>query len=174
MFRALAGSRFETVVAMILRGGARPESRGVEGVTGCSGEGLHPSTWTMKPHLKMIFFSQRSKSEVVVVCVFSDRMTWRLPMVFSLPRRRLDSDVSSLCSSVACAFSGRAHCQAPRQFECVFSDRLNVVARARGWRASFLIASTHRVTGIANVFFLTVCTSLVPWPCREKWFRDPF
>ena len=131
MFRALAGSRFETVVAMILRGGARPESRGVEGVTGCSGEGLHPSTWTMKPHVKMSFFFQCSKSEVVVVCVFSDRMTWRLPRVFSLPRRRLDSDVSSLCSSVACAFSGRAHCQAPRQFECVFSDRLNVVARAR-------------------------------------------
>ena len=120
------------------------------------------------PFENEIFFSQRSKSEVVVVCVFSDRMTWRLPMVFSLPRRRLDSDVSSLCSSVACAFSGRAHCQAPRQFECVFSDRLNVVARARGWRASFLIASTHRVTGRANVFFLTVCMCLVPVPGREN------
>ena len=87
MFRALAGSRFETVVAMILRGGARPESRGVEGVTGCSGEGLHPSTWTIKPHVTMTFFFQCSKSEVVVVCVFSDRMTWRLPTLFALPRR---------------------------------------------------------------------------------------
>ena len=30
----------------VLWGGARLQSRGVEGVTGCSGEGLHSSIWT--------------------------------------------------------------------------------------------------------------------------------
>ena len=32
----------ELIVSCTLRGGARRLSRGVEGVTGCSGEGLHP------------------------------------------------------------------------------------------------------------------------------------
>ena len=32
----------ELIVSCTLRGGARRLSRGAEGVTGCSGEGLHP------------------------------------------------------------------------------------------------------------------------------------
>ena len=55
MLGTLAGSRFETLVAVILKGGARPQSRGVEGVTGCSGEGLHPCTWTIKPNLQIVY-----------------------------------------------------------------------------------------------------------------------
>ena len=39
---ALAGSSSETLVVMTLRGDARSQSRGVEGLSGCSGEGLHP------------------------------------------------------------------------------------------------------------------------------------
>ena len=71
MLGTLARSRFETLVAVTVKGGARPRSRGVEGVTGCSGEGLHPSTWTITTHFKIVYhFEVWQTWSLGCVCLF--------------------------------------------------------------------------------------------------------